>query len=149
MEDEWYNPRGEMPTLPGGVSLRLMVPDDYPTLQSWWTTHGWKPVAQRILPPALSVFAEVDGQPVAFACLYVDAGGTGIGMLEWIVADPAASPRRVHKAVSALVAHLVWRSGEEDLRCSMLVTACRQPGLVKLLTKLGYQDGGPVNHLSI
>lgn len=117
--------------------LRVFDPEkDYPNVAGWWAAHGWTPVPARVLPK-LGIVAELDGVPTAAGWLYMD-NSVGVGWMEWLVADPTASPRRVFQAVSAVVGFI--KSEAARLGYHTLMTTCRQPSLGKLLVRQGFQQ---------
>lgn len=112
--------------------LRMWSAADYPLLESWWIGHGWPPVPQRVLPP-LGVIME--NQAAGF--LYMDNGGTGVAMLEWLVTDPNAKPFGAARALFSVVEFLKQEAKQLDY--PIILTTCRQDSLAKLLERAGFQ----------
>lgn len=112
--------------------LRMWSADDYPLLETWWKGHGWPPVPQRVLPPLGVIYRDT-----AAGWLYMDNGGTGVAMLEWLVTDPSAKPIASVKALSVVVEFLKARAKEMDY--AFVLTTCRQPALARLLERSGFQ----------
>lgn len=133
------------------IQLRTFTADDYPTVSQWWEGHGWSPVPLPILPK-LGILAEMhEGdtiQPIAAGWLYMD-NSVGVGMLEWLVADPAANPRHVLKSLNALIDFIKERA--KELGYNVLLGTCRQESLSKVLQKHGFNvtDSGMIHHLAI
>lgn len=127
-----------------GAELRQWMPEDYPTLAGWWTGHGWSAVPERILPP-LGVIAG----DVAAGWLYMDNGGTGVAMLEWLVTNPAAKPRESVAGLRAVVDFL--KSEAKRMDYPAILTTCRQPSLAKFMERCGFQrtDEGMIHLLGI
>lgn len=139
MEDEepiWENPRGEMPLSEPGVMLRLFTPEDHTIVCAWWEAHGWPAIPLHRLPHG--VIASKDGMDVAAGWLFIDAFGSGLALVEWLVSNPKAPARAVVAGMKTAVKFLVWRAGEDDFRCDYILTVCRQKGLQRLLEDSGY-----------
>jgi hypothetical protein len=126
------------------MTVRPYESKDYSTAFAWWDGHGWEGVPAAVLPK-LGLVAVHEEKPVAMAWLYLD-NSTGVGMLEWIVTDPA-NPAKV-SAVG--IAHVVrcLREAAKDLGYGVILASCRQTSLVKLLNRCGFitTDHG-VTHL--
>lgn len=108
----------------------------YPTLEKWWTGHGWPPVPKAILP-MLGVRAMDGTRPIAASFLYQD-NSVGVAMMEWTVADPEAKPRQVATAILRIADFL--KQEATALNYSVILTTCRQESLAKLLGRAGYQE---------
>ena len=76
-----------------------------------------------------------EDKPCAACWVYTASTGC-LAMLEWLVADPALSPRQAYEAVNALLEF----SREECLRrgYGALFTVCRQPSLIRVYEKHGF-----------
>lgn len=111
--------------------LRIWTPDDYPILQGWWSGHGWPPVPQRILPP-LGVILD----DIAAGFLYMDNGGTGVAMMEWLVTNPEKKPFESARALSRVVGFL--KSEAKRMDYPIILSTCKQPGLARLLNREGF-----------
>jgi hypothetical protein len=112
-------------------TLRMVEVDDYPVLYHWWEMHGFPPVPQRLLPP-LGVICDEN----AAGWLYMDNGGTGVAMMEWLVTNPEASPRKAIRALQEVVAFL--KSEAKRMEYPFILTTCRQDALARLLEKCGF-----------
>lgn len=124
------------------MNIRLELIDDidafHPTAAAWWQGHGWPVVPKEILPKlGLRALADDGTRPVAATWLYMD-NSVGVSMLEWTVADPAASPRLVAVALSHLVRFA--RQEAKRLDYAVMLTTCRQESLSKLLQRSGFQE---------
>lgn len=111
--------------------LRIWSKDDYEMLASWWRGHGWPAVPVQILPP-LGVIYGND----AAGWLYMDNGGTGVAMLEWLVTNPESKPIRAAKGISKVVEFL--KSEAKRIDYGAILTTCRQPALARLLERSGF-----------
>ena len=124
---------------------------DYPAAEAWWKGHAFEPVPLNLLP-SLGMVAEYhdeeaghEARPVAMAWLYLD-NSTGVGMLEWIVADPAAKPRASALAIGHVVRCLRRAAG--SIGYGVILASCRQASLARLLERCGFQQTDPaVIHL--
>lgn len=119
--------------------LRMWTPEDYPMLEAWWKGHGWPPVPLRILPPLGVIFDEC-----AAGWAYMDNGGTGVAMMEWLVTDPKAGL----KAAKGIKHVIEFLSSElKRMEYWAILTTCKQPALARLIEKSGFQrtDEGMVH----
>lgn len=129
--------------------LRPYTHTDHPTLSAWWIGHAFPVVPARIIPPFSFFSCSPDqGTPLAFACAYLDNGGTGVAMLEWIVTNPEIPARKSLRALDELLPfmrdHIVT-----ELGYSAILATCRQPALSRLLDKHQFQrtDSAMFHHL--
>lgn len=100
-------------------------------LASWWVGHGWPAVPLQVLPP-LGVILGND----AAGWLYMDNGGTGVAMLEWLVTNPEAKPMQAAKSLVKVVEFL--KSEAKRMDYGAILTTCRQPSLARLLERSGF-----------
>jgi hypothetical protein len=127
------------------IQLRTIeLEKDHPMLARWWTGHGWNVVPAVILPK-LGVIAEMDGEDMAAAFLYMD-NSVGVCWLEWLVTNPSAKPFPAIRCVSQVIGFLRERALELDY--GVMMTTCRQSSLARLYERNGFQktDSG-VTHL--
>lgn len=117
-------------------------------LAQWWTEHGWPVIPARIIPPFSWLAVDADGRPRAFACAYLDNGGTGVAMLEWIVTDPTNTPRESLKALNTLLPFMRDHLRDE-LDYPVILATCRQPALSRILEKHEFRktDESVIHHL--
>lgn len=116
----------------GNEPLRMWSPDDYPMLETWWQGHGWPAVPLRVLPPLGVILNDT-----AAGWLYMDNGGTGIAMMEWLVTNPAAKPMKAAKDLMRVVEFL--KSEAKRMDYAIILTTCRQPALARMLNRSGFQ----------
>lgn len=119
-----------METEPG--LFRMVAGEDYPMLASWWQGHGWQAVPQRVLPPLGIIYADK-----AAGWLYMDNGGTGVAMMEWLVTNPEAKPLDAARALRKVVAFL--KDEAKRMEYPIILTTCRQPSLARLLGREGFE----------
>lgn len=110
--------------------LRIVTPEDYPMLESWWKGHDWPAVPQKILPRLGVVYGDT-----AAGWLYLD-NSVGVAMMEWLVTNPAARPLVAVRALSGVVQFL--KSEAKRMDYSVILTTCRQPALARLLERNGF-----------
>lgn len=129
------------------MKLRLYVPEDHATLAKWWEGHGW-PVLSPAVLPKLGVVAGNDDGDVAAGFAYMD-NSVGVAMMEWVVTNPAASPMQSLRGINAVVEFL--KAEVKALGYGVMLTSCRQPGLVKLYERQGFSktDEGVTHLLTI
>jgi hypothetical protein len=111
--------------------LRIWSHEDYDMLAAWWQGHGWPAVPERILPPLGVIFAD---KAAGFA--YMDNGGSGVAMIEWLVTNPQAglsAAKGLHHVVDFLSMDLA-RMGY-----TTILTTCRQESLARLLNREGFK----------
>ena len=111
--------------------MRLWSADDYPMLQSWWEGHGWPAVPQRVLPPLGLIYADT-----AAGWLYMDNGGTGVAMMEWLVTNPEARPLESARALANVIELL--KAEAKRMEYAFILSTCRQPALARLLNRAGF-----------
>lgn len=116
-----------------GSEIRLYQKEDYQTVSRWWQSHGWNPIPQNILPP-LGVIA---GGNAAAGWLYMDNGGTGVCMMEWLVSNPDVRPRDALLGISAVVEFL--KSEAKRMDYSVMLSTCKQASLARALERAGFQ----------
>ena len=123
-------------------NLRLIDKEkDYPMLEAWWRVHGFPAVPCAILPPLGVIHNET-----AAAWLYMDNGGSGVAMLEWMVTDPTAKPKEAARSLMEVSRFL--QSEAKRMEYHTVLTTCRQAGLARLLTRTGFiQTDSQMIHL--
>lgn len=112
--------------------LRLVEAGDYNMLKLWWQGHGWPAVPQRVLPPLGVIYGNK-----AAGWLYMDNGGTGVAMMEWLVTNPEAKPLEAARAISKVVEFL--KSEAKRMDYPIILTTCRQKSLARLLNRAGFE----------
>jgi hypothetical protein len=124
--------------------LRIVSAEDYPMLESWWTGHGFPPVPKRLLPPLGVIFADA-----AAGWLYMDNGGTGVAMMEWLVTNPKGRPLECARALTRVVEFLKAEAKRMDY--PIILTTCKQPSLARLLQRSGFDtsDSGMIHLLGV
>lgn len=113
--------------------FRIVTAEDYPMLETWWVGHGWPAVPQRVLPPLGVIYKDT-----AAGWLYMDNGGTGVAMMEWLVTNPKASPIAAAKAIHSVVD--ILKSEAKRMDYPIILTTCKQPALSRLLQREGFQE---------
>lgn len=113
-------------------------------LSTWWMGHGWPSVPQRILPPLGVIYDDK-----AAGWLYMDNGGTGVAMLEWLVTNPDVTPSETVRALRGVVEFL--KSEARRMDYPVILTTCRQPGLAKFLERAGFHrsDEGMIHLIGV
>jgi len=103
---------------------------------------------RRLVLPRLGVIGSIDGQGIAAAWLYMD-NSIGVAMLEWMVGNPKGEARQVLRALRSVVEFL--KAEAKRLDYGVILTSCRQAGLVKWLQKRGFMktDEGVTHMLLI
>ena len=124
--------------------MRLWKPADHELVASWWGGHGWAAVPQRVLPP-LGVIHD----DTAAGWAYMDNGGIGVAMIEWLVTNPAASPLKAARSLRAVVEFL--KSELKRMDYAIVLTTCRQESLARLLEGQGFgrSDSGMIHLLGV
>lgn len=118
------------------MNVRLFQAEDYPEAVRWWGAHGWPGIPLAMLPPLGVVAYDGDG-PRAAVWAYMDNGGTGVAMLEWLVTRPENTARESLAAIKAAVGFAL---GElERLDYSVVLTTCAQQSLAKVLERTGFE----------
>ena len=112
----------------------------YEEIVRWWESHGWDAVPKELLPP--SGFIVYDGDMMLSAgWLFMDAH-VPLGMMEFIVANPDASPTQSYKAISKLVKHISELADSAGILA--VYSSVKSSGLLKLYKKHNFmpQDCG-------
>ena len=122
-------------TKPTYAARMIDLEADYDTVAPWWPAHGWAAVPRNILP-RLGVMIEIAGRPAAAAWLYMD-NSIGVGMMEWAVTNPANTPRESLKACTMLVDCIRDCAAQNDY--GVVLTSAKQPALIRLYEKAGFQ----------
>lgn len=112
--------------------LRMVSADDYTMFKTWWEGHGWPAVPQRVLPPLGVVMGDC-----AAGWLYMDNGGTGVAMMEWLVTNPDAPMLIAARSLTKVIEFL--KAEAKRMEYPIILSTCRQPGLARLLNRAGFQ----------
>ena len=118
--------------------LRKWSSLDYPILERWWIGHGVSAVPERVLPPLGVIYDNYSEGDLAAGWLYMDNGGTGVAMLEWLVTNPKARASAAVRALNSVVEFLKAEAKRMDY--PIILTTCRQSSLARLLKKHGFQQ---------
>jgi hypothetical protein len=100
-------------------------------LSDWWKGHGWPPVPLHVLPPLGVIWGD---KAAGFA--YMDNGGCGVAMIEWLVTNPKAgisAAKALHHVVDFLVMDLT------RMDYTTILTTCKQESLARLLEREGFK----------
>lgn len=109
----------------------------FETFTRWWNAHDWPGVALAILPKC-GVLVETDeGLPMAVGWLYMD-NSVGVSMLEWVVTNPAATPKQSYVAIALLVQSA--REVARTLGYGVILTTAKQPALARCYEKNGFRQ---------
>lgn len=107
----------------------------FDTFSAWWKAHGWPGVALGILPKCGVLVEDDAGGPLAVAWLYQD-NSVGVAWLEWIVTNPAMTPKQSYLAVAMLVQ--AAREVAVALDYGVVMTTARQHSLARVLGRNGF-----------
>lgn len=111
----------------------------------WWKAHDWPGVSLHILPKCGLLVEADDGTPLAASWLYMD-NSVGVGMLEWTVTNPKATPKQSYIAIALLVQSA--REVARTLDYGVLLTTAKQHALARCLEKNGFiQTDTGMTHL--
>jgi hypothetical protein len=117
------------------MNVREYTPKDYEMLAAWWQAHEW-PAVPAVILPKLGIVVEHDGAAICAGFLYMD-NSVGVSMLEWVVANPEASSKRVFAGITMLVDFMSKRAVEMDY--GVMLTSCRNQALAKLYRRTGFE----------
>ena len=113
----------------------------------WWDGHGFPCIPSNKLPPFGWMSCDDEG-PVVAAFAYLDNGGTGVAMIEWIVANPTVRGPLIVKHLKNLM-EFMTTTLHEEFDYDFILTTCRHQGLAKLLEKCGFtRTDGNMIHLT-
>ncbi len=110
--------------------------DHYPMICSWWTWHKFSPVAQALLPKNALIVSNGE-TPVCCGFLY--SSDSGMGWIEFVVANPDARPRDISQCIDLLLLSLVELSRKLGQAC--LFTSSNKKGLIKRFMRAGFMVG--------
>jgi hypothetical protein len=111
---------------------------DYECLKQWWIGHKWQPVPKNFLPSR--------GWMVPGVCAgFLYSTDSDIGMMEWVVSNPSAPPRKIYEGLQALVAHIQKEAQNDGYKA--LFTYIKNDALERLYASQGFQptDRGVTN----
>ena len=97
---------------------------------SWYEGHGWPSLPKAMFP---TVGFVVEG--LCAGWLY--QSDSVVCWFEWIVSNPEAEKRQVHKALAELYDHAIIQS--EELGYSSIFSSFNHKGLIRLAEKKGFQ----------
>jgi hypothetical protein len=111
--------------------------NDYSVIEKWWKARASEAPPRNILP-TLGVIASHEDTPLAAAFAYLDATGSGVALLAWMITDPDAHTQRVGRALKKSIDFL-------HLECARLNywlawSTIANPSLVSYLEHDGYQS---------
>lgn len=119
----------------GMIQLReFQRESDYGTVETWWKGHGWPAVPLEMLPK-LGMVAVNEGEPCAAGWVYLD-NSTGVGMMEWLVSNPANPMKVSAVALGRLVDCL--KGAAHALGYGAILASCRQESLSRLMEREGF-----------
>jgi len=128
------------------MKVRIFQASDYPEISRWWEAHGWPALPLAILPPLSVVVEADDGRGLCAAFAYMDNGGTGVAMIEWIVTAPENSPRESWRAIGTALDFLKGELKSLGYGCAL--TTCRDESLARVIERAGFQrTDGTMIHL--
>ncbi len=104
----------------------------------WWQARGSQPPPRQVLP-GCGATAHYHDEPIAAAWLYLDATGSGMGWLAWLIGNPSAPPLRVGRALHLAIDFLAEHA--HALGYHTLVSTYQQPSLVRWFQRRGWQTG--------
>ncbi len=121
------------------MTIRPFTAHDYPTLVQWWDGHGMPAIPPHAIPP-FSWIVEATG-PAAFAAAYMDNGGTGVALITWITTNPENRRRESYHALESLLPFMRDHLAKQ-LDYTVQLSLTNQPGLEKLLIRMGFKPAG-------
>lgn len=107
----------------------------YSTAMAWWKGHGWPGVNLAMLPRRGLLVESPEGVSQAFGWLYRD-NSVPVVMLEWIVTNPANTPKQSLGAVLKLIEAAKATAAAEG--CRVMLTSVRQPALERVYERAGF-----------
>lgn len=119
------------------MTVRIFQASDFEEVTRWWHAHDWPGLPLHVLPPLSALAVLPDGRRAAAGFAYMDNGGTGVAMLEWLVTAPENTPRESLTAIGIVVDFL---KGElKSLGYGSVFTTCRNESLARVLERAGFQ----------
>ncbi len=110
---------------------------EYDRLAEWWKKRGAAPPPRNILP-TLGVVASrnPEGPLAAAAFAYLDATGSGVAWLGWMVTDPDAPPIAAGRALHEAIAFLEREASA--LGYWLMWSTVAKPSFIKLFQSRDY-----------
>jgi hypothetical protein len=114
------------------MTMMLTVYDQethYPILCEWWLAHGWTPMGPDFLPSQGYVIEDV-------CAGFLYCSDSRVAMIEWVVSNPEAAPRKVVRGLKVLLKGLQNLAAENDY--TAVFSFVQQPRLQKLYESTGF-----------
>lgn len=118
------------------MECRRAMLTDYETIASWWPAHGWSAIPKELLPAGWVV--EENGIMLCAGFLYV-AGNAPVGYLEYVVSNPANTPKQSYKSIDLLLGEICTFAKYSLIRAMFCRIASK--GLQKMYAKHGFKLG--------
>jgi hypothetical protein len=109
--------------------MRHFIAQDHKTVATWWEGHGWQAIPLDALPARGLIVPEL-------AAGFLYQTDSNIGIMEWIVSNPQATPRKAYEAIQDIVSGLHMMA--KDMGCKSILTFARHRGLIRLYEKSGF-----------
>jgi hypothetical protein len=110
--------------------LKEYQPEQYEMIVEWWTSHGWAPIAEPLLPKTGLLVYDDDDTPRAVIWVY--RTDSVLMLAEWLVTNPENSAKQSYIAVKELLNAVTLIS---DAAGGYLMTFLQDPSLIKLFKK--------------
>ena len=108
--------------------------EDYESIASWWSSHGFEPMPLEYLPREGLVVWK-DDVPAASGFLY-PSPGTKICYMVWILSNPQLPAITRGKAIDHLLDSLILKA--RGLGCKFVFTSSNHDGLNKKMQTKGF-----------
>lgn len=130
----------------------VQIAEDYPTLVNYWEGHGWPAIPEKFLPKTGVAIVDESDAILAAGFAYLD-NSSCVAWMDWVVTNPRNRPTvslvalgHLFEAIKEAIAAL--NDGQHGY--GPLITACRQPSLVRLYEKHGFTvSDRDVTHLML
>lgn len=108
---------------------------DYEILRPWWEARGGQAPSREMLP-TFGAIAERHGKPFACAFCYLDATGSGVGMLSWLATCPTSPKLLSGRALILLIGFLTQEA--KRLNYWLLTATYHHPSAISILRRMGF-----------
>jgi hypothetical protein len=118
------------------MKIKVIDKDDYILITEWWKHYDWDPVHPYLLSNDGYIISDEDKNIVAG--WYVKTN-TRTALIEWIVKNPKAKPKKFIKGLSLLCETIEEQAKQDGYK--MVITFLKNDKLKKFMKRRKYESG--------
>ncbi len=118
------------------MKIKVIDKDDYILITEWWKHYDWDPVHPYLLSNDGYIISDEDKSIVAG--WYVKTN-TRTALIEWIVKNPKAKPKKFIKGLSLLCETIEEQAKQDGYK--MVITFLKNDKLKKFMKRRKYESG--------